>query len=59
MELLRRKIDAFLIKWKQNSDRLPLIVKGARKVGKTESVRNFANKSYKNIIEINFVFCLD
>ena len=55
MELLKRKIDDFLIKWKQNSDRLPLIIKGARQIGKTESIRNFANKNYKNVIEINFV----
>ncbi len=55
MKLLRRKIDDFLIQWKQNPDRLPLIVKGARQIGKTESIRNFANKNYKNIIEINFV----
>ena len=36
MELLKRKIDNFLIQWKQDTDRLPLIVKGARQIGKTE-----------------------
>lgn len=56
MELLRRKIDDYLIQWKQNPDRLPLIVKGARQIGKTESIRNFASKSYKIVIEINFAF---
>lgn len=40
--------------WKSNPDRSPLIVKGARQVGKTESIREFA-KQYDNIIEINFV----
>lgn len=55
MKLLKRKIDDFLIKWKQNPNRLPLIVKGARQIGKTASIRNFAAKNYKNIIEINFV----
>ncbi|WP_372519386.1 ATP-binding protein [Candidatus Ruminimicrobiellum ovillum] len=55
MELLKRKIDNFLIQWKQDTDRLPLIVKGARQIGKTESIRNFANKNYKKVIEINFV----
>ncbi len=55
MELLRRKIDNDLVHWKQNPDRLPLIVKGARQIGKTESIRSFAKKYYKHIIEINFV----
>lgn len=55
MKLLRRKIDAFLEDWKSRSDRMPLIVKGARQIGKTESIRYFAHGHYKNIIEINFV----
>ena len=56
MELLKRKIDTFLSTWKQNVDRKPLIVKGARQIGKTESIRFFAKNNYKNVIEINFVF---
>ena len=52
---LRRKIDAFLRDWRKRDDRLPLIVKGARQVGKTEAVRHFAEESYANFIEINFV----
>lgn len=55
MELLKRKIDEALSQWKQNPERLPLIVKGARQVGKTESIRQFARKNYDNVIEINFV----
>ena len=55
MELLRRKIDEYLLQWKQNTDRKPLIVKGARQIGKTESIRNFAKNNYKNVIEINFI----
>lgn len=51
---LRRKIDEFLKKWKANSDRLPLIVKGARQIGKTESILHFANENYENVIYINF-----
>lgn len=39
---LRRKIDAELLRWKSREDRLPLILKGARQVGKTECVRHFA-----------------
>lgn len=54
-KLLRRKVDAYLIDWKNNPDRKPLIVKGARQVGKTLSVELFANQNYKSVIKINFV----
>ena len=55
MELLKRKIDGFLVDWKNSNDRQPLIVKGARQIGKTKSIEAFANANYKNVIEINFV----
>ncbi len=55
MQLLKRKIDKYLIEWKSNPDKKPLIVKGARQVGKTESIRSFAKNNYKSVIEINFV----
>lgn len=54
-ELLTRKIDGFLTEWKQNPNRKPLIVKGARQIGKTRSVESFAYANYTNVIEINFV----
>ena len=52
--MLKRKIDQYLIRWKDNPDRLPLIIKGARQIGKTFSIEHFA-KNYKNFIEINFI----
>lgn len=52
---LKRKIDSFLINWKENENKKPLIVKGARQIGKTESVMHFAKKYYDNVIYINFV----
>lgn len=52
---LKRKIDKFLTNWKNDPDKNPLIIKGARQIGKTESIKQFANTNYKNIIEINFV----
>lgn len=51
---LKRKIDIFLKEWKNNPDKMPLIIKGARQIGKTESIRNFARENYKNTVEINF-----
>ncbi|HBZ33904.1 MAG TPA: AAA family ATPase [Bacteroidales bacterium] len=55
MELLKRKIDDYLLEWKGNARRKPLIVKGARQVGKTASIRSFAAANYESVIEINFV----
>lgn len=52
--MLKRKIDKFLIDWKKNPDRKPLIVKGARQIGKTESIRQFGRQQYKHVVEINF-----
>lgn len=54
MALLKRKIDEFLLQWKNSSDKFPLIIKGARQIGKTASIKNFAEKNYKYIVEINF-----
>ena len=47
MSYLVRKADIFLKEWKKNADRYPLIIKGARQVGKTETIRRFAKKNYK------------
>lgn len=54
MNLLRRKIDQFLLDWKNDLNHMPLIVKGARQIGKTESIRHFAKANYSSVIEINF-----
>ena len=56
MERLRRKVDQFLLDWKSNPDRLPLIIKGARQIGKTNAIRFFGENNYKVFIEINFIF---
>ena len=55
MLYLKRKIDAFLSEWKENPDKKPLIVKGPRQVGKTESIQRFAAENYTSVITINFV----
>lgn len=52
---LKRKIDNYLLSWKENQERKPLIVKGPRQVGKTESIKKFAEENYESFIEINFV----
>ena len=55
MELLERKIDTFLSDWKSNPKRKPLIVKGARQIGKTESIRAFGRVNYDSVLEMNFM----
>ena len=55
MLYLERKIDTFLIHWKETKNKSPLIVKGARQVGKTESILRFARQQYASVIYINFV----
>ena len=55
MVYFKRKIDGFLADWKNNHSRKPLIVKGARQIGKTESILHFAHENYENVVYINFV----
>lgn len=55
MITLRRKIDHTLQEWKGRSDRKPMIIKGARQIGKTFSILHFAERNYTNIIAINFI----
>ncbi len=54
MTRLRRKIDEYLINWKNDINKMPLIIKGARQIGKTDAIENFAKNNYPNVIEINF-----
>ncbi len=53
-DYLKRKIDSFLVSWKENPERKPLIIKGARQVGKTKSILNFASSHYDSVVSINF-----
>ncbi|MBP5293868.1 MAG: ATP-binding protein [Clostridia bacterium] len=52
--MLKRKIEAKLIEWKNTPNHKPLIVKGCRQCGKTFSVLDFAHKNYKNVVYLNF-----
>lgn len=52
--MLKRKVDLFLQKWKENANRKPLIISGARQIGKTTSIKEFG-KTYQSFIEINFI----
>ena len=49
-----RKIYDFLEKWKEDRYRKPLIVQGARQVGKTYAILEFGRKNYENVVYLNF-----
>ena len=55
MIYLKRKIDIYLEQWRQDIHKKPLVVKGPRQIGKTESIRKFGAMYYENVVEINFV----
>ena len=52
--MLEREISKYLLEWKNKKDKLPLVIRGARQVGKTYIVQKFGEKYYKSIVYINF-----
>src|SRR5210317_1119805 len=44
----------FLQDWKEQPERKPLVIRGARQVGKSSLARMFGNSNFDNIIEVNF-----
>ena len=54
MDYLRRKIDKFLDDWLVSKTKKPIIIKGARQVGKTRAIEEFAKRNNLFIVEINF-----
>ncbi len=52
---LKRKIDQDIEKWAHDKNKMPLVVLGARQVGKTTTVKNIAHKTFKNLYYINFM----
>jgi predicted AAA+ superfamily ATPase len=50
---LNRKIDHYLMEWKADTDRKPLLLRGARQVGKTSAVKNLSS-NFKYFLSINF-----
>lgn len=49
---MKRSVDAELIKWKEDKHHKPLLIRGARQVGKSSAVRNLGT-SFKYYVEIN------
>lgn len=53
---MKRDIDIELIKWHKSISRIPLLLRGARQIGKTFAVKQLAKACFKNHVEINFEF---
>lgn len=51
---MKREIINDLVKWKESKNRKPLIVHGARQVGKTYIIKEFGKQNYDNVIYVNF-----
>lgn len=50
---MKRKIYDYLLQWKEKADRKPLIVNGARQVGKTYILQEFGQQEYDNYVIVN------
>ena len=51
---MKREIIKDLLKWKESSNRKPLIIRGARQVGKTWLMKEFGKECYEKCAYINF-----
>ena len=54
MPYIERDIDKDLIDWKNQPSRKPLLIRGARQVGKSSAVRNLG-KTFEFFIEVDFI----
>lgn len=53
--MLQRKATKRFIQWKTHKNKKALLVTGARQIGKTHAIREFARSNYKKMLEINFI----
>ena len=51
---MRRTVEKKLVSWKDSNRRKPLIVRGARQVGKTWSIKNFGKEHFEQILTVDF-----
>ena len=51
---MKRQIDHKLLEWKNSLSRLPLIVRGARQVGKSYTIEKFGRDNFDSVVTINF-----
>ncbi len=53
---MKRAIESALLDWKNDQNRYPLLIRGARQVGKSYTVEKFGKQAFKNIVTLNFEF---
>ncbi|MBI5242713.1 MAG: AAA family ATPase [Elusimicrobia bacterium] len=51
--MFNRRLDLYLAKWMHRGSRKPLVLRGARQVGKTSTALTFAEKHFKNVVHVN------
>jgi predicted AAA+ superfamily ATPase len=51
---MKRDIDKILTQWKYESNRMPLMIRGARQVGKSYTITEFGEREFENFVTINF-----
>jgi predicted AAA+ superfamily ATPase len=51
---MRRDVEKELVKWKEKEDRTPLIIRGARQVGKSFTVESFGKTNFQDLLVVNF-----
>ena len=51
---MKRALYSDLLKWKNNKNKKPLLLQGARQVGKTYLIKKFGEKEYENMVYLNF-----
>jgi predicted AAA+ superfamily ATPase len=51
---MKRQATAYLVKWKESTNRKPLIIQGARQVGKTWLMKEFGKNNYERTAYVNF-----
>lgn len=54
LSVMHRDIEQDLLQWKQHTHRLPLLVRGARQVGKSYVIEKFGQEQFDNLVTINF-----
>lgn len=53
---MRRSIEPILVKWKDHPNRLPIILRGARQVGKSFVIEKFGKEHFESLVTVNFEF---
>jgi predicted AAA+ superfamily ATPase len=53
---MQRDLQKYLLDWKTNFNRLPLLLRGARQVGKTYLIETFGREAFKNCVTVNFEY---